>query len=196
MLKLTPEGQALVEQLAQRYNLSPEAVKTMLDAIYKGQGTMAQFNHPELGGFGQWMLNGMSMIGDMFNQNLKSTVDNLGNDLSSALASGSKLIETSVEPDATKAGDTSSNHSAKLSGQWWPSHLGSPSTSGAQNNTRYAWFPSIARLAIEQDGKVTLYDTQDHQIGGVSQQQDGSGYKLSFTSQHGTIKVESLPVVK
>ena len=191
MIKLTPEGQALVDQLAQRYHLSSEAVKTMLEAIHQGQGTMAQFNHPELGGFGQWMLNGMTMIGDMFNQNLKNTVGNLGNDLSAALTSGTKLIDPSV----TSSDETASKHSTSASSQWWPSELGHPSTSGAQNQTRYAWFPSIARLAIDQDGKLTLYDTQDHQIGGISQQQDGSGYKLSFTSQHGTVKVESLPKV-
>lgn len=191
MVKLTPEGQELVDKLAQRYNLSPEAVKTMLDAVYNGQGTMAQFNSPELGGFGQWMLNGMTMIGDMFNQNLKNTVDNLGKDLSGALASGSKLFEISATPVDTTSGASSSN-----SGQWWPSDLGSPSTSGAQNQTRYAWFPSIARLAIEQDGKITVYDSQDHQIGGVSQQQDGSGATLTFTSQHGRVKVDSLPVIK
>lgn len=194
MVKLTPEGQALVDKLAQRYNLSPEAVKTMLESIYNGQGTMAQFNHPELGGFGQWMLNGMSMIGDMFNQNLKNTVDNLGNDLSGALSSGSKLFEISSEPVATE-GSKAANSSTS-SGSWWPGDLGSPSTSGAQNQTRYAWFPSIARLAIEHDGKVTVYDTKDHQIGGVSQQQDGLGSSLTFSSQHGTVKVDSLPVVK
>lgn len=41
---------------------------------------------------------------------------------------------------------------------------------------------------------MTLYDTGDHQIGGVSQQQ-GSSYSLSFTSQHGPVRLEELPVV-
>jgi hypothetical protein len=40
-----------------------------------------------------------------------------------------------------------------------------------------------------------LYDTQDHQISGVSQQQ-GSGSALTFTSQHGIVAVNTLPVVK
>lgn len=190
MVKLTPEGQAVVAKLAERYHLSPEAVKTMLEAIYQGQGTMAQFDHPDLGGYGQWMLNGMTMIGDMFNQNLKNTVDNLGNDLAGELNKSPKLFE--IVPQAVSTGD---KHSANSSGEWWPENLGSPSTSGAQNQTRYAWFPSIKRLAIEQNGKITVYDTQDHQISGVSQQQDGSGTKLTFTSQHGTVNVDSLPVI-
>ena len=41
---------------------------------------------------------------------------------------------------------------------------------------------------------VTIYDTLDHQIGGVSQQQSGSG-SMSFTSQYGVVEVAKLPVV-
>jgi hypothetical protein len=50
---------------------------------------------------------------------------------------------------------------------------------GAQNEVRYANFPATRRLAIDIDGKVTVYDTQDHRINGFSQQQPGSG-SLSF----------------
>jgi hypothetical protein len=39
-----------------------------------------------------------------------------------------------------------------------------------------------------------VYDTLDHQIGGVSQQQGGDT-SLSFSSQYGTIAVSSLPIV-
>ena len=50
-------------------------------------------------------------------------------------------------------------------------------------------------MAIEVHGHVTLYDTRDHQISGVSQQQ-GVGSALTFTSQHGVVAVDTLPVVK
>ena len=80
------------------------------------------------------------------------------------------------------------------SGNWWPSELGSPSSSGAQNNVRYAYFPGLHRLAIELNGTVTVYDTLDHQIGGFSQQQ-GVGGSVTFSSQHGMVAVTSLPLV-
>ena len=80
------------------------------------------------------------------------------------------------------------------SGNWWPADLGFPSGSGSQNNIRYAYFANARRLAVEINGHVTVYDTLDHQIGGVSQQQ-GSGGSLTFTSQYGTVPVASLPVV-
>jgi Short C-terminal domain len=41
---------------------------------------------------------------------------------------------------------------------------------------------------------VTVYDTQDHQISGFSQQQPGSG-SLSFSSQLGGVDVSRLPAV-
>ena len=41
-----------------------------------------------------------------------------------------------------------------------------PSSTGAQNKIRYAYFPATRRLAIEIKGHVTIYDTLDHQISG------------------------------
>jgi hypothetical protein len=82
----------------------------------------------------------------------------------------------------------------RASGQWWPAELGLPNGSGGQNQMRYAYFNATHRLAVELNGHVTVYDSLDHQIGGVSQQQ-GSGGSVAFTSQYGTISVSTLPVV-
>jgi hypothetical protein len=175
--QLSLDGQRAVADLSQRYNLSREAVEHMLISVNNGSGSMAQFNSPELGGSGQWMRGGMTMVGDMFNNGLKTTVDNLCNELSNLLAN------TQVFP-VIPAGTPGSS-------QWWPENLGSPFSSGAQNSTRYAVFPN--RLAVEVDGQVTVYDTLDHNIGGVSQQQGGDT-SLSFSSQYGTISISSLPI--
>src|SRR3984885_14847700 len=75
---------------------------------------------------------------------------------------------------------------------WWPSDLGVSSSLGAQNEVRYAYFPATRRLANDINGRVTVYDTQDHQISGFSQQQPGSG-SLSFSSQLGGVDVSRLP---
>lgn len=178
MQNLSPEAQRAVSDLSQRYNLSREAVEHMLIAVNNGSGSMAQFNSPELGGSGQWMRGGMTMVGDMFNSGLKATVDNLCNELSNMLAT---MQVFPVIPAGTPG-----------SAQWWPENLGSPFSSGSQNSTQYALFPN--RLAVKVDDQVTIYDTLDHNIGGVSQQQGGDT-SLSFTSQYGTLAVSSLPVV-
>src|SRR5260370_9132457 len=81
----------------------------------------------------------------------------------------------------------------RASGQWWPAELGFPNGTGAQNQVRYAYFNQKRRLAVELNGHVTVYDTLDHQISGVSQQQ-GRGCPLTPTSQHGTVIVSTLPV--
>ena len=59
---------------------------------------------------------------------------------------------------------------------------------------RYACFPDQHRLAVTQDGRVRVYDTGDHRIGGFSQQQSGR-QSLSFNSQLGTIRLEDLQEV-
>ena len=178
MRQLTQEGQQAVADIAGRYQLSEEAIEHMLVAVNNGAGSMAQFNCPELGGSGQWMRGGMTMVGDMFNHGLKSTVDNLCNELSTLLAN------TQVFPVA-------SANSGK-NNQWWPDGLGAPHSSGSQNNSRYAVFSN--RLAVESAGQVIVYDTLDHQINGVSQQQ-GNDATLTFRSQHGMVSLDSLPRV-
>ena len=77
MQQFTPQGQQFIQDLAQRYNVSSDAVVNMVYAVMNGNGTMAQFSHPDLGGSGQWMMGGMTMVGDMFNYGLKSKVDGL-----------------------------------------------------------------------------------------------------------------------
>ena len=74
--KLTLEGQNLVNNLSNKYNLSTDTIIYMIGSVNNGGGTMAQFSSPELGGSGQWMQGGMTMVGDMFNNGLKNTVDN------------------------------------------------------------------------------------------------------------------------
>jgi hypothetical protein len=58
---------------------------------------------------------------------------------------------------------------------------------------RYAYFAQARRLAIDVGGQVTVYDTLDHSIGGVSQQ--SSGYAPQFSSQYGYVNLSQLPVV-
>jgi hypothetical protein len=187
--QLTPTAFQAVQDMAQRYGVSTDAVTTLLAAVNAGGGSMAQFYHPELGGGGQWMRGGMTMVGDMFNSRLQGTVSGLCSELSALLSS------TQVYP-APPPGAGGSNFGGMASGNsWWPSELGQPSSSGGQNDTRYAYFPGPRRLAISRNGQVTVYDTLDHQIGGVQQQQGGPSGSQSFSSQFGTFTVDSLPVV-
>lgn len=188
MRTLTPEANQALSELSQRYGVSQDAATTLLYAVSAGGGSMAQFNHPELGGGGQWMQGGMTMVGDMFNYGLQAKVSGMCSELSNLLRSQNVFAAPPVSAPAAGGGFVAS-------GGWWPVELGSPSSSGSQNNARYAVFPGTRRLAIERDGQVTVYDTLDHQIGGVQQQQGGYYGSLSFSSQRGTFTVDSLPIV-
>ena len=92
MEQITPEGLKVANELGQRYGFSQDAVIHMMVSILQGRTGMAQFNHPEFGGSGQWMRGGMLMLGDMFNNGLKARVDGLCQAISSQLASQPELV--------------------------------------------------------------------------------------------------------
>ena len=221
MNQLTPEGQQIINNIAQRYNFSPDAVFSMLQSVINGNGSMAQFNHREFGGSGQWMKGGMIMLGDMFNNGLKNSVGGLCQELANLIANQPGLIQSGSFQSQSQGGQQQNNFGgacsntggqqqnssgpmgavslfvpppAGSSGNWWPAGLQFPNSTGAQNNVRYAYFATIRRLAIEANGHVTLYDTLDHQIGGFSQQQSVGG-SITFTSQYGVVDVKTLPII-
>ena len=160
------------DAIGQRHGVPADAVQTLLAAINRGGGRQAQFSHPALGGMGQWTSGGGIMIGDMFNHALMDKIERLCTDLAEL------VVDARLQPGAS-------------GGNWWPRDLGRPSAVGSQNEHGYACFPQARRLAIRGPDGVHLYDTADHRILGVSQQQSGTR-DLTFTSQHGTIRLSDL----
>jgi hypothetical protein len=201
MADLTPDGQRIVAEAARRYSMSTDAVRAILEALVASGGNMAQFNHPDLGGMGQWSSGGMLMIGDMFNSGLNSRIGALCAELSD-LVGRTDII--SCRPQSSQWQSQGGSGGIPLpdnsffvrdhgrgDGNWWPSDLGIPDSTGAQNNLRYACFPERRRLALDVGGRVSVYDTGNHSITGFSQQQD-SDQALTFTSQHGVVQLDSL----
>ncbi len=218
MRQLSPAGEQTINDIAQRHGYSPEAVRSMLESVINGNGSMAQFNHPEFAGSGQWMRGGMIMVSDMFNNQLKGRIDSLCNELSRLIANQPELVRSGSFQSQSQGGQAQANYSGGgsqqqqsgsgpmgpvslfvapapgTSGDWWPGDLRAPNSVGSQNGSRYAHFAQARRLAIEANGHVTVYDTLDHQISGFSQQQSVGG-SMSFNSQYGLIDVASLPVI-
>jgi hypothetical protein len=77
---------------------------------------------------------------------------------------------------------------------WWPAELGSPSSSGSQNNLRYAVFPVARCLVVEVNGGLSVHDIGDLQILGCSLASDDA--EVLFSTNSGTIKLTSLPLVQ
>lgn len=209
MQQLSSAGQQAVTAIAQRHGFSVDAVMHMLDAVIRGNGSMAQFSHGEFAGSGQWMRGGMTMVSDMFNNYLKGRVDSLCSELSNLVASQPGLLQTGSFQSQTQGAPApvvgwgsgaggeqggSSNLFAPPPPDWWGPTLRYPNSTGSQNGARYAYFAQARRLAVEVGGTVTIYDTLDHQIGGFSQQQSSDG-TMTCTSQYGTVSLGSLPVV-
>ena len=148
-MRLSDQGLQKINDLAQHYGVSTDAAMILLQALLNSNGTMAQFDHRELGGAGQWMPGGMTMVGDMFNHGLKAKVDGLCSDLSQLLATQPFVpFPAGIQAQSQRQGsgqperghNSSETDSASLfvpetpgraSGQWWPAELGFPNGTGA-----------------------------------------------------------------
>jgi hypothetical protein len=115
----------LVDRLARQHSLSPAAVRVVMMALRDGGGRMAQFSHADFGGMSQWSP-GMSMVGDMFNTQLKSKLDALCTDIAASMDM-SEVAGGGVR----SAADGVSYRSISGSSDWWPSGLGRPGAVGS-----------------------------------------------------------------
>lgn len=131
---------------------------------------------------GQWMAGGMLMIGDMFNHQLRAMVDDLCRDVADAIRS--------APPQAEPETDV-----AKIRSEWWPAELGTPGSAGRQNAMRYAIFPAAKRLVIDDNGSISIYDTGEHVLSGVGQQQSDS-QTLAFSGAAGPVSLTELKRIK
>jgi hypothetical protein len=169
-----------LNQIAARYGFSTEGVRSMLSALIAGHGSMAQFNHADFGGPGQWMAGGMVMtatpggVGD-----LRRRIDRLCDDLVQLLEqqqpAGGVALFSSSEP-------------------WWPVELGIPTSAGSQNDFAYAYFPAHDRLAIRTGAQVVVYDTVGRRLTGFGQQQPGGAIEIQTTE--GPVTLDRLRAVE
>jgi len=195
MRDINENDQATLRAIAERHDIDLDAVKILFDALVDGRGVQAQFDHPDLGGMGQWSQGGMIMIGDMFNSGLKAKIGTLCTELSGlARAVAADGSAGSHQSQTQGSGQGARINTAGASRSWWPQDLGRPASTGAQNSLRYAFFPDSHRLAIDTTGQIDVYDTGDHRITGFSQQQSGD-QSVTFTSQHGPVRVSDLTSV-
>ena len=89
----TPTEAELLAALAREQGVSEDAVRTVLDALRRGGGTMAQFSHADFGGMSQWS-SGMTMVGDMFNDSLRAKLD--------AIAVNCRGTSASIRPSCSR----------------------------------------------------------------------------------------------
>ena len=183
-----------LDDIARRHGFGVGAVESMLESLRRGNGTMAQFSHPEFSGSGQWMRGGMTMVSDMFNKTLASRVDALCTDLVRWLEANPQRDEPAPHGGSDGGARVSADSGARRPRNWWPDEFSDPASSGSQNDMRYAYFPDAHRLVVEVAGTLSVYDTGEHRIGGVSQQQSGS-QSLTFSSQRGQFSTLGLPLV-
>ncbi len=108
MSTLTSRAQSQVESLARQTGFSIDAVESMLHAVNRGNGRMAQFDHPEFKGAGQWMQGGMLMVSEPSDRALERRIDRLCEALAEWVAE---------EPAATARDETFQRQSQSSNGR-------------------------------------------------------------------------------
>ena len=225
MRQLSPAGQQVINDIAQRHGFSVDATLSMLDSVINGNGSMAQFSHPEFAGSGQWMRGGMTMVSDMFNNYLKGRVDSLCFELSNLIASQPDLVRSGTFQSQNQGngynsgqaqsswggGQQQGNGGYGTSNGFGPSSLFVPPAPGTTGD----WWPADLRWPNStgaQNGVRYAYFAQACRLAievngtvtvydtldhsiGGSSQQQSYGGTLSFNSQYGLIDVASLPVI-
>jgi hypothetical protein len=173
-MSLNEEG--LIERVSIRHSVSPDAVRTILQALRSSGGSMAQFSPPDFGGMSQ-RSPGMSMVGEMFNTSLKSKLDAVCMELAAY------VTQTASNDQGRSRDDPEVSYRAARQGSdWWPVDLGTPIAVGAQNYLQYAVFPGTRRLAIKDGERIEIYDTGKHRIFGVAQAQSVAGVFVNTTA--------------
>jgi hypothetical protein len=163
----------MVDRMAKKHSVSPAAVQVVLAALRSGGGRTAQFSHADFGEMSQWSP-GMSMVGDMFNTQLKAKLDALCSDSAAHLDTTETAGGVRLETRSATV-----RRADRMTGG--PAGLGRPAAVGAQNDLRYAVFTETRQLVIDDQGTVSVYDTGSHRIFGVAQAQSADR-TLTFTS--------------
>ncbi len=96
MRDLNEKGMAAVDGAAARQGIDHDAAIILFESLAKGGGHYAQFNHPGLGGMGQWSQGAMAMIGDMSDNDLKHRLDALCVDFTAVLADDSNFSDDPI----------------------------------------------------------------------------------------------------
>ena len=149
------------DRCRKRHGVSVDAALILLGALAQGNGRQAQFNHPDLGGMGQWSQGGMIMVGDMFNQGLKYRVDALCDELAGLLRSQPLVkaeggrFSRKVRAAAGESVCSWRGPSRPASGGLWNWAVPPPPAPRMNCDTL---FPGSRRLAIQQGGHVRVYD--------------------------------------
>jgi hypothetical protein len=182
----------VIPSIAQRYHVSLDAAREVERALRATGGRQAQFSHPELGGSGQWMP-GMLMIHAGADRQLRARVEGLLDEVA-AVVRGSETASPAALARDPNAPAASSRVDLPAGESWWPASYGHPTAHGCQSGIRYALFPGRRCVLVQVGSRIDCFDTADHQVRGVGQQQ-GHASRLVLTTATGEIPLDHLECI-
>ena len=177
-------AQDVIPHIAERYRVSEAAARQVERALRATNGRQAQFDHPELGGMGQWMP-GMITVGRMNDAQLRTRVEGLCAEIA-AIVTGMETSNPVALARDPNTGASSACVAMPAGESWWPAALGHPSAEGDQNGVRYAYFADRDRLLVQLVGRIDAYDTAGRDVIGLTQKH-GATSSLACITPEGEI---------
>lgn len=165
---------------------------------------MAQFNHPEFGGCGQWMRGGMTMVSDLFNHSLRYRVDCICNEIANEFVnhqitpfrvSFQLQSQNGVNSQLQVGGRIGSENSLFAPDpevNWWAQELGVPNALGSQ--TPLCLFRRRSPTGSKNRRRRVDLRSQrspDRRFFAAAE----IGRSITFTSQYGTVNLSTLLVI-
>ncbi len=187
---MAEETAVFLEQAAQRYDFSVDAVHQIWQGLILSKGRQVQFSAAEFGGQGQWQ-NGMLMISDWNNQVLKTRLLGLINELV-PLASSNPTTPAyapihATESDTTPVQAVIETESSSATTEPEKTPLGG--WQGTQNGISYVFYPEQSLLVLNSGER---YSTAPYFVLGLGQNQHQGRNTLVLLTDQGEIPVDQL----
>ncbi len=183
------EGTAVfLEQAAQRYDFSNNAVDQIWQGLLHSKGRQVQFNSPEFGGQGQWQ-NGMLMISDWNNHILKTRLLGLINELAPLASSADVTYEPLLSASSVPGQVPSSNPTNVTNVDEEPEKTPMGGWQGTQNGISYVFYPEQSLLVLNSGER---YSTAPYFVLGLGQNQQQGRNTLVLLTDQGEIPVGQL----